>query len=179
MIYIGIDPSQRHTGLCVLRDNDYVLSQIDTTSKMDLQTSVYHIRGELLKLMIDYSLQPEQSHFGIERMIPGAATSPLMFAVQTIVYDTILTHFDFDNRLTFVTPYPVQLKHYMRKQHGVDIKNKKTGIIDGYKLVTGDENRVSSHRAEAYFLSRMAIDVDAGCWSFTQKKQRLRIFPWE
>ena len=180
MIFIGIDPSQRHTGICIMRTpEDYVLSQIDTTVKDDLATSVKIIRRELRKgLFGDTEIPFDQYAFGIERMIPGAMTSPLMFAVQTIVYDEILDFFG-EYVPSFTTPYPVQLKAYMSRHHGVDIKNKKTGIIQGYKRITGDEARVSSHRAEAYFLARMAQDVIEGRWSFKQKPQKLRMFPWE
>lgn len=183
---VGIDPSQRHTGLCAWNPetDEKTFDQIDT-GKSDLLTSLHLLRVGLRRFL--WRMEPRPSLFGVERMVTGGQTSPLLFAVQMTVFEEILTHYADPGRdwpdtdsfklPQFVHPYPVQLKSYMRKVHGVDVI-AKSSIVQSFREEF-DYGRISSHKVEAYYLARIAHDVVSGTWNFHQKSAGPKVFPWE
>jgi len=174
MYFLGIDPSQRHTGLCLLSEdaNRYVFRELKTKD-CDLLTACQFLKTEL-HLTLAQWIGLEEMVVGFERQISRA--SPFLFHVQMELLEE-LGEWVGKSKLKLVLPMPSQLRAYMRDRHEVDITNKSTTVAS-FKKKVNFQNRVSSHCAEAYYLAVMAKDVYEEKWRFNRCRER-PIIPWQ
>ena len=153
-----------------------MLYQLDVKPEWgwDLLTSLNWIEDELTSFIEKH--RDANTVICLERQLSvGGQSSSLMFSVQMSVLRALQ-----DMRLTdkVVMPLPTQLKSYIKKVHGVDPKSKSV-IVSRMKELTGIQGRVSSHKADAYFLARAARDVMLGRWQYKIPSKEIQLFPGE
>lgn len=175
MLSIGIDPSLRHTGLCLLSEGAEPLFYEIKTLAPDILSAGWELEGEL-KQWLKRSVPPFRFLLGQEKMLISGWSSNTLFHVQMIVLKMVQAHCEGIEYPFTCMPLPVQLKAYMRDMHKVSIKDK-TSIVRSFKEQTGIKG-MSSHCAEAYYLARLVRDVYEGRWSYKLSKD-LPIIPWE
>lgn len=167
---IGIDPSQRHTGVCILNSKLDVVEIFDVvTGQEPILESGMMIREQMEVLFKGYP----DAIYSMEKMMPGATCGPLLFYVQMIILESMA-------RCTtkkLVHPLPIQLKSYMKKLLGA-VPSNKTEIVQGFKKLTSFKGRASSHCADAYFLARMGDEVAAKRYSYRLSEKELPIMSW-
>jgi len=170
--FIGIDPSQRHTGLCLLEEagpsfweispkHDNVLDCLDQTTD-ELASWLARNSGKDTLICIE------------RQMSKGGQMAPLMYCVQMVVISTIKRHRPLMD-LELVLPLPIQLKSYMTKIHGLDISSKST-IVAGFREKLSWEPRISSHKVDAYYLAQLAKDVFLGSWQYKLPSKEAKLF---
>lgn len=178
MKYIGIDPSLRHTGLCLLEYDGkkfkYYTSEVETSE--DILTSAKKLRAEV-RLWLRGTSEVDEVIFGMEKMPASTITSPLLFYVQMILMEEVEDRF-LNKEPQMIHPLPVQLKAYLRDMWGVDLSKGKTGIVQRFKTLTGFAKRISQHRVEAYFLAHMARHVSIGEFQLKLSERELPLTPW-
>ena len=172
MNFIGIDPSQRHTGLCLLTGTEPSFYEIQPKHDNILDCLEQNSEELASWLCRNY-------HSGdlicIERqMSTGGQMSPLLFCVQMGVLSTIKHHAP-SQEMKICLPMPIQLKSYMKKVHYLDIKNKTT-IVAGFREAMDWKSRISSHKVDAYYLARLAKDVSLGSWRYTKPSKEAKLF---
>lgn len=169
-MFVGIDPSQRHTGVCVLDSKLQVVEKYDiVTGEMTILDSAKHLRAEVSKLFKKYP----HAIYGIEKMMPSARCGALLFYMQMVVLEEL----ERDTTRLLVHLLPIQLKSYMQRKHGFT-PNNKTAIVNSAKALSGVKGRMSSHQADAYFLARACEDVAAGRYEYALSKVELKLFSW-
>lgn len=172
MNFIGIDPSQRHTGLCILRDSGPSFFEIQPTQDNILESMDY-LADEFSSWLAQNCGSDDQ--ICIERQLSmGGQSSSLMFLVQMVVLSCIKRHAPLEE-MRLVMPLPIQLKSYITKMHGIDTKNK-SNIVAGFKKQLGWTKRISSHRVEAYYLAKLAEDVLLGRWQYKIPSRETNLF---
>lgn len=192
MDVVGIDPSQRHTGLCLLREGETEPRFYEIqTGTQDIMTSSIIIEQELKHWM--RFLNCLDTVFCLEKSVSGGFTSALLFHVQMVILKTI-EQWPFYAapspcgvkpsvaRVRLVWPLPVQLKSYMQKMCGVQGVSKEAIVARCKQMVPSYKGRMSSHKADAYFLARLGKAVIEGRWSYKLSEKELRILPneqWE
>lgn len=182
MKVVGVDPSQRHTGLALLDDKFEfeapLFFEIETRGT-DLLTSVQRIRREFAKWVAENTMKDDVV-FSMEKMVASGYSSQLLFYVQMTLFEVIQSCYVKTSPI-LVNPLPVQLKSYIKKRYQIDV-GKKSWIVDGFKekcQVDWRERRISSHLVEAYFLARMGIEVLEHRWEYTRPQRELLLVPWE
>jgi len=170
--FIGIDPSQRHTGLCVLRDSGPSFFEIQPKQDNILECMEY-LAEEFSSFLAENS--------GIETMIcverqlsVGGQSSSLMFLVQMLILNCIKKHRP-TQKMELVMPLPIQLKSYITKMHGIETKSKSS-IVAGFRKQMDWQKRISSHRVEAYYLAKLAKDVLLGRWQYKLPSRETNLF---
>lgn len=170
--FIGIDPSQRHTGLCLLTETGPSFYEI--SPKHD---NILDCLDELANELSSYLAQNYGSDTTIcvERQLSvGAKSSSLMFLFQMAVL-SMIKHAHPMEEMRLIMPLPIQLKSYMIKVHGLDTSKKST-IVAGYKAATGQSGRISSHKVDAYYLARLGRDVSLGSWRYNKPSKEAKLF---
>lgn len=172
MFDIGVDPSFRHTGFCLLRpDREPQFREVKTEENLDLVSSEKELRKKFTDIVAP--LKGRLRIATIERQFStGAQSSALQFAAQMIVLGIIV---DLEPEY-IVLPLPGQLKSYMKKVHRVDTSNK-TGIVRSYREQTGTKKRISSHCVEGYYLGKLGQAVLAGDWEYVLPSKEMALIP--
>jgi len=179
---IGIDPSQRHTGLAELcYGSTPVFHEIQP--KGDVLSSGRQIEAELDNFLANHA-EPG-TLYGIEKQLSvGGQTSSLMFYIQMVVLDTIgrfhVEKFQVDP--VFVMPLPVQLKSYMKKRHGFDTAKPSTivqSFKEKYEKTPWANGRISQHKVDAFMVGQLALDVMEGSWSYPLPSRESALIPWK
>jgi len=164
--YLGIDPSKRHTGLALSKDEVSlpVLREIAPTER-DLLTSVRSLRIDLYSFMKEHAEGTTELVIGIEKQGMGGESAVMLFNVQMAIFETLGK---FCPDIKVIWPLPGQLKSYLKRLHAVDISSK-TSIVRSWADTHGrlfPKKRYSSHLVEAYYMMRAAKDVQGGKWSY-------------
>lgn len=172
MNFIGIDPSQRHTGLCLLTEAKSSFYEIQPTQDSLLGSLEYLAEEFRGWLAVNWK---EGDLICMERQLSvGGQSSSLMFCVQMLILACI-REVTKQEEMQLVLPLPIQLKSYLKKRHGIDTKNKSS-IVAGFKEQTGWQWRISSHRVEAYYLACLGRDVSLGSWQYKIPTKEVRLF---
>lgn len=167
---VGIDPSQRHTGVCILDQHLKVLEVFDiVTGATPILESGIMIRDQIGILFKKYP----DALYCMEKMMPGATCGPLLFYVQMIILESMAEH----TSKRLVHPLPVQLRSYMKKLLG-KVPENKTATVQGFRELTSFKGRVSSHCADAYFAARMGDEVVNNRYSYRLSEKELPIMSW-
>ena len=172
MNFIGIDPSQRHTGLCLVSDEGPSFYEIKPVHE-----NVLDCLGQIADEFSSWLCR--NYHTGdlicIERQLStGGQMSALMFCVQMVILSSIKSHAPLES-MRLVFPLPIQLKSYLMKVHGINTKNKSS-IVAGFKKNTGWSKAISSHKVEAYYLAVMGKDVLLGSWRYNIPTKEAKLF---
>lgn len=186
-VIIGVDPSQRHTGLVALST---VVGSTPRFSEIQPKDSILasglQIKAEFIAWvrLMKVTFPGEDLIFSIEKQLPvGGQTSALQFYIQLCVLEGIGQFINTEKRQEVVMPLPVQLRSYMRKRHNVDITSASSGVAsfkDQYKnepWMVG-LTRISQHKVDAFYLAKLAEDVMAGYWKYKLPSRDLRVVPW-
>jgi len=169
---IGIDPSQRHTGVCILGGQQKIDKAFDIkTDGLSILDSVKRLRGELRQLFLQYPT----ATYSVEKMMPSARSGALLFYVQMALLEELVS---VNATPALAHPLPIQLKSFMIKRFGFD-PSTKTAIVEEAKKHSGYSGRMSSHMADAYFLARMADEVINHRYSYPLSKVELQLFTWK
>lgn len=178
MGWLGIDPSQRHTGLCHLTVTEAFLYEIKT-GDLDVLSSAAHIRLEF-KTFVKKNNPHRLPIFCIEKQLSvGGHSSSLMFHMQMNVFETIkLLAKEYNEEPTIIAPLPIQLQSYCTKLLGLKAVKGKT-YVDEVKRLMKQEGRMSIHKADAYCLARLGRDVIDGVWSYKLPQSEAPLFPWK
>lgn len=181
-LVIGIDPSLRHTGLCLDRGTEPPVYHEIKTGRAPVVEAMGDIRRSLASWFREQGVDREPAIWAVERQLAqGDVNGWLMMLAQVAVCEAILE--EAVGAVQMVAPYPNQLKAYISRIHGVKT-DSKTQIRLGQREImrrrsqSGEAPLVSSHKAEAWFLTQMARDVLAGRWSYMQSPVKVRVFPW-
>lgn len=181
-LVVGIDPSLRHTGLVLdRRDQPPVYHEIKTAG-VSVTEALGDIRRAFWSWLSALGLDREPVVWAMERQLAqGDVNGWLMMLTQCAVCEVI--YGASVGEVQMVAPYPNQLKAYIKRMHGIATRSK-TEIRYGHRKIirarvqSADVSLVSSHKAEAWFLTQMARDVLAGRWSYQQTAVKVRVFPW-
>jgi len=179
---IGIDPSQRHTGLASLCSGSVpVFHEIQPTT--DILTSGRQIEQELT-LFLSKEATPDTFYSVEKQLSVGGQSSSLMFYVQMVVLNTVgrFVQENFKKEPVFVMPLPIQLKSYMKKVHGFDISKPSTIVQSWKKKHSGApwaQGRISQHKVDAFMVAELALDVMKGSFSYKKPQKEAPLIPWE
>lgn len=171
MEFIGIDPSQRHTGICVMGPDLKIKDSYDiTTEGLAILESGFKVRVELGQLFGKYP----DAVYSVEKMMPAAGSGALLFYFQMILLEELATR----TTRKLVHPLPIQLKSFMKMLTGT-VPTNKTEIVKRAKELSGYTKRMSSHIADAYFLARAAKMAVEGRYEYNLSRLELPLFSWE
>jgi hypothetical protein len=182
---LGVDPSQRNTGLCLLPANgspEFLEIKTDTKEEtLDVLSSGRMVHDDVLKFMAASSEQIVA--IGMEKQLSiGGHMSALQFFMQMKVLEAIQEYGKlFDppgTRPAFVFPLPVQVKSYYVKRFGGKAKEATLLSRDYVKSLLG-RKRISKHLCDAYFLAVIAGQVLNKRWSYKLPGKEARLIPWE
>lgn len=169
---VGIDPSQRHTGLCFLREAEPVFHEIKTEAQ-DVLTSAATLRKGLREFIKDN--KAENAVIAMEKQLSvGGQSSTLLFHMQMNVFEVIK---QLQSEPTLVLPLPIQLTSYIKKQHKGDTSSASS-IVAHFKDTTGWKGRISQHCVDAYYLALLGRDVLSGVWSYKLPSNEAPLTPW-
>lgn len=172
MEYVGIDPGQRHTGLCFLTEAGPEFHEIKPENE-DILSCLTKVRADLTKWLYDKGSNP--TLIAIERQLSvGGQSSSLLFAVQMTILD-VVTRFS-GMPATLVMPLPIQLQSYIKKRHGGDISSARA-TVEHFRQQLKWERRISQHCVDAYYLARLAKDVHEGTWEYKLPSKEAKLFP--
>ena len=171
---VGIDPSQRHIGLCLRSGTEVIFRQVNPKAK-DILTCGQELYEGVLQFIVDHDAC--QADFAIERQLSvGAQSSSLMYHMQMKTLEVLYTVRA--KRGAIVMPLPVQLQSYVYHKHGLKPSKKATPYVDLYRDLTGDQRRLSIHCVDAYFLTELAREVKAGTWEYKLPYRETALHPW-
>lgn len=169
---VGIDPSQRHTGLCLLREAGPIFHEIKTEDQ-DVLTSAGTLRRELRTFLREN--KAEKAIICMEKQLSvGGQSSTLLFHMQMNVLEVVK---QFNDDPTLIMPLPIQLISYIKKKHGGDTTSAGT-IVAHFKNTTGWKGRISQHCVDGYYLARLGKDVLSGVWSYKLPSKEAPLHPW-
>lgn len=171
---VGIDPSQRHTGVCFLTEAGPFFTEIKTGTE-DVLTSSQSLRRHLRSFLREHNAQ--NAVFCIEKQLSvGGNSSSLMFHMQMNVLEVVR---QLSPSPVLIMPLPVQLQSYIRRRHGCENPKSATQVVAAAKRALNLKGRFSQHLADAYFLGILARDVLAGTWSYKKPSREQPLVPWE
>jgi len=168
---VGLDPSQRHTGVCVINPELKIIEAYDIkTDGMNILEAGLYIRAQLGILMDKYP----RALYSVEKMMPNARNGALLFYVQMILLE------EMEKRTTkrLCHLLPIQLKSFMKKLTG-KVPDSKSEIVNAAKVLTSFRGRMSSHMADAYFLARAGDQVLSGQYEYNLSEVELPLYNWE
>lgn len=168
---LGLDPGQRHVGLCLLPlgGGPPLFNEV-TTDKADIYTSGVIIDTGLRQW---FSSLPRPDLVSIERQGSAGASSQLMFLMMYIALRVVYETWP---GIDITSPLPNQLKSYARHKYNI-MDLSKSGLVKGYKSINKTAARISSHKVDAWFLARLGQDVLAGTWKYKQPANELPLTP--
>ena len=179
---IGIDPSQRHTGIAIL-ENGSRPAFYEIKGKGDILSCALQIRQELTDILSTEA--NEGTLYCVEKQLSvGGHSSSLQFYIQMIVLETIgqfvFEKYELDP--VFVMPLPVQLKSFMQKAHDMRTKTK-TEIVESWKEKYQEfdwaQGRISSHKVDAFCLANMGLEIMDLNWEYKLPTKEAPLIPWE
>lgn len=171
---LGVDPSQRHTGLALLRGSDKDFYEIKTGTE-DVLTSAKTVRREFREFVESHSCN--RVALCVERqLVLGRQTSSLMFHMQMNLLQVIEEIWHHPRQ--FVMPLPNQLQSYIFHRHGLKPGKAASPVVNLYKKLTGDQRRVSIHCVDAYFLGQLGREVLKGTWEYNLPRKEPPQVPW-
>lgn len=163
----GIDPGQRHVGICSLVGADPHLYQIDTVRE-EVYPSFKIIRRGMIDLLRQF---PEPALFVIERQGSSGFSSQVLYSMMISILDAIYYVYP---EAKLALPLPIQVQSYAKHVHKADITNASS-MVESYRRVTGDNSRVSQHKVDGYFMARMGQDLLAKTWGYKLPARELPI----
>lgn len=171
-MFWGIDPSQRHTGLCFYGGGPTYFNEI-TTEGLDVLSSGLTIRRSLIATF--RALEGgTTAAFCVEHQLPvGGQSSALLFHIMMCVLEAI-NHVN--PNPTILLPLPIQLQSYVAKRHGSPTKGRP--YVEQFQRTFGHTGRISQHRVDAYYLARLAEDVANGTWEYKLPSKQAALTPW-
>ena len=181
-LVVGIDPSLRHTGLALDRKGQPPVYHEIKTGAATVPEAIGILREEFAAWLHEVVGPTADVVWALEQQMAQADINGwLMMLTQCAVCEVI--HGSTVRPVQMVAPYPNQLKAYIKRMHGVST-GSKTEIRYGHQRIIRDLVQsekvplVSSHKAEAWFLTQLARDVLDGQWSYKQSPLKVRVFPW-
>lgn len=177
-MFVGVDPSQRHTGLCFLKGEGAEPSFHEIkTEGLDVLSSMHKLRTDFKSVLVREGVEKGKAVFSVEKQLSvGGQSSSLMFCMQMVVLEVVHEWFP-EGNYQVVAPLPIQLTSYIKRIHGIDISSAGS-IVRGYQKATGRTKRISQHCVDGYFLARLAIDVCKGEWSYNLPTKEAALVPW-
>lgn len=180
---VGIDPSQRHTGLCFMNRKDSSEPSLRfheiKTDGLDVLSSKLKIYDDLHQWMNNLDKEfPIKKNviFAVEKQLSvGGHTSPLLFYIQMSILEVIKER---DSDPVLIMPLPIQLKSYMKRRHGVDITNATT-IVRDFKMKNNFSGRISQHCVDGFYMALLGKDVFEGSHTYKLPSKEFRLTPWE
>lgn len=177
MHILGIDPSQRHTGLA-LRDTAArggpCFYEIQPKER-ELFASLKSLQEELLRFLETFVICPKDQLFVcIEKQGYAGHSAQTLFTVEMFIVDSIRAFLG--RPPNFLSPIPIQLESYLKKVEGIDITSKSS-IVKAYKATYG-QGRISSHLVEAFYLTRLAEAVLDKRWRYNLSENEIPRYPW-
>jgi len=172
MNFLGVDPSLRHVGLCLLKPGGGFLFE-EVKAEGDVLTAGKLIR----KSVIAFIRQAEgPTTFCPEKQLSvGGSSSSLMFYCQMMIFEAIL---HCDPNPTVINPLPIQLQSYVRKQiKSPEVEGQR--YVDHFKETVGYQKRISVHCVDAYYLARLGQDVCNGTWRYNLPSKEQPLTPWK
>jgi len=171
-IYLGIDPSKRHIGLALSKDevSPPLLKEISPTER-DLLNAVRTLRIELFAFLRENMSETDDLVVGIEKQGMGGESALTMFVSQMACFEVLSKVTK--GKVTIVWPLPIQGKSYMKKKHGVDT-DSKSSTVRSWAATFGQlypKKRYSNHCVEAFYFMKMAKDVVEGRFSYRPPSQ--------
>lgn len=177
MKILGIDPSERHTGLALLEKGRRPIFAEITTGTLCTIEAISLIRTDLSRFWTENIDVEDELCLSVEKQLPvGGQSSALLFYVYMTVLEVAYTVGS--GNFHFVSPLPNQLKAYIRDVHGIDAHGHKSSIVQGWQKKYNYQKRISSHRVEAWFLARLARDVLEGRWTYKLPSKEAPLVPW-
>lgn len=173
--WVGIDPSKRHTGLCLLNETVPRFNEI-RTNDVDVLTAAGMVHTGVQHFLA--GLDPACTTVCPERQLSvGGQSSSILFSIQLKVLEAI-QNWDPNHKCQFVFPLPTQLNSYRIHQHGFVNKESDSAQVARFKATTGFQGRLSIHCVDAYYLSLLAKDVLQGIWKYKIPANEPPITPW-
>lgn len=171
---LGVDPSQRHTGLCLLRGAEPIFHEIKT-GKEDVLTSARTVRREFRAFVHEHQCQ--DAALCIERqLVMGGQSSSLMFHMQMNLMEAVKQLWGHPQQL--MMPLPNQLQSYLYHRHKIPTSASDGAIVKFFKEHTGRNKRISIHCVDAYFLAQLGREVLKGDWKYKQPSKEPAQIPW-
>lgn len=167
---VGIDPSQRNTGVCVTDSKLKILESFDIkTTTEPLLESIQAIRKGLEVLMRKY---PDALYVA-EKQMPSAKAGHHLFCVQMAMLEEMSKW----TRCRLAHPLPIQLRSFMKSEVG-KVPETKSETVQNAKLLSSFKGRMSSHMADAYFLCRLGAAVKDGRYKYKLSQVELPLISW-
>lgn len=171
-MFLGVDPSQRHTGLCLRGAGLLAFDEIKTEG-MDMLSSARYIRQRFIAFVRQHNA--ENATYAIEKQLSvGGQSSSLQFFVQMNVLEAVRY---LNPEPTLVFPLPIQLQSYVKKVQNVP-SHKGREYVAFCKKQIGHPGRLSEHCVDAYYLTRLAEDVMARRWWYKLPESEAAVIPW-
>lgn len=168
---IGIDPSQRHTGVCILDKDLSIVQAYDiVTGSVPLLESGIIVR-EMLGVLFD---QYPTATYSVEKMMPSARNGHHLFYIQMVLLEELAQR----TNKRLIHPLPIQLKSFMKSLLGT-VPETKTDIVKAAKQLTSFPGKMTSHVADAYFLARLGDRVLNNNYKYNVSRIELPIISWE
>lgn len=183
MKVVGIDPSQRNTGLALLDEDQAgacpTFYEIKTRGT-DLLTSVRKIREEFAAF-VEANTELDDVAFSMEKVVVSGHSSQLLFYVQMALFEVIQGRF-VQCEPILINPLPVQLRSYIWHRYRIKLVGTQKGVVvNGFKEKYGKAwgiQRISSHCVEAFFLAKMGLEVLAHEWDYNAPQREPKLVPW-
>lgn len=178
MIFLGVDPGLRKTGLARYEEGQPIEFQEISTNASNLLGETAEIRAGFRNWLNSKDGRP--FWFTMERQLStGGESAALMFHVQML----LLEEFEdwtqqqiYEPKVSL--PLPVQLRSYMKRRWNVDLTNG-TSVVKSYKEITKRPGRISKHCVDAFFLTQMGKDIFSGNFHYKLPTKELTLVPWE
>lgn len=172
---LGIDPSERNTGLALYERGAGVVFTEIAPKEVDVLSAVLHLQRDLREYCAKRGIGPH-TLVSIEKMVLSGHSSTLLFYVQMAVLEVLaergITH--------MLHPLPIQLHSFIKKFEKGSI-GSKTEIVASFREKYGKKlgtKRLSSHCVDAFYLLRLAQEVCRGSWEYNLPSKEVRLFPW-
>jgi hypothetical protein len=180
---LGIDPSQRHIGLCFTAESILSPRFRELKPEGDLLTCYQTLKNSLIYELS--FLDPYDDLVCVEKQLSvGGQSSGTMLVMQNAVHEAIQDWLSRrvskyrDLNFQLVSPLPIQLQKYIRDMIG--FKGKTNGeLVSFFKQQTSVAGRVSIHCVDAYYLTRLARDVRRGLWRYNLPSKEHPLHPWK
>jgi hypothetical protein len=172
MKFVGIDPSLRHTGLCLREGAEFLFDEIKTEGE-DVLTASKTIRARFRDFIKKNNAQ--DAVFCQEKQLSvGGQSSSLMFHCQMNMLEVIKEQ---GQNPKLVMPLPIQLQSYVKKRHGAPAADGRP-YVEHFKRTMYRPQRISIHCVDAYYLTRLGEDVIEGTWRYPLPSNEQALIPW-
>lgn len=161
MRILGLDPGQRHVGVCIREGADSFYCQVDTSTEPVVE-STFLIEEGLARVVCEAKRTGPIEVVCLERQIStGAKASALMFCMMITALRVLRKELP-DAKM--VMPLPIQLMSYMKKR-GVPTANASS-IVRHHRETEAPSKRLSQHQVDAFYLTKAAEEVILGTWEY-------------